>query len=71
MKIYTKTGDDGWTGLYKSKRVAKDDAVIEALGTIDELNSWFGVFNSDCTRHDVIGLIFQIQKDLFEIQDSL
>ena len=67
MKIYTKTGDDGTTGLCNLDRVKKDDAVIEAIGTIDELNSWLGVLNSGHIRHDVIGLIFQIQRDLFEI----
>ena len=60
MKIYTKTGDNGTTGLW-STYVAKDNEIIEALGTIDELNSWLGVFNSDYVRHDVTGLIFQIQ----------
>ncbi len=39
MKIYTKTGDDGTTGLFGGKRVAKFSARIEAYGTVDELNS--------------------------------
>ena len=39
MKIYTKTGDDGTTGLFGGKRVAKFSARIEAYGTVDELNA--------------------------------
>ncbi len=45
MKIYTKTGDRGQTGLYDGKRVSKDNAVIEALGSIDELNTYLGILN--------------------------
>lgn len=43
MKIYTKTGDAGTTSLVGGKRVAKDDARLEAYGTVDELNSWLGL----------------------------
>ena len=43
MKIYTKTGDDGTTGLLGSRRVRKDDLRIDAYGTIDELNAVIGV----------------------------
>lgn len=43
MKIYTKTGDSGSTGLFGGRRVSKDDPRIEAYGTIDELNSWMGL----------------------------
>lgn len=42
-KIYTRTGDAGTTGLGDGARVDKDDARIEAIGTVDELNSWLGV----------------------------
>lgn len=55
MKIYTKTGDKGETGLYGGKRVPKDDKVIEALGTIDELNAALGNLGLPLDR---------IQKDL-------
>ncbi len=43
MKIYTKTGDDGSTGLFGNKRVRKDDLRIEAYGSVDELNATIGV----------------------------
>lgn len=42
-KIYTRTGDAGSTGLGDGKRIAKDDTRIEAIGAVDELNSWLGV----------------------------
>ena len=42
MKIYTKTGDSGETGLFAGPRVPKDDARIEAYGTVDELNAFLG-----------------------------
>ena len=43
MKIYTKTGDDGHTGLLAGGRVRKDNPRIEAYGTVDELNAVLGV----------------------------
>jgi cob(I)alamin adenosyltransferase len=43
MKIYTKTGDAGTTSLVGGTRVSKDDARLEAYGTVDELNSWLGL----------------------------
>jgi cob(I)alamin adenosyltransferase len=43
MKIYTKTGDNGTTGLYDGTRVGKDEQIIEVLGTIDELSAHIGV----------------------------
>ncbi len=46
MKIYTKTGDEGKTGLIGGTRVAKSDMRIEAYGTVDELNSHIGLLLS-------------------------
>jgi cob(I)alamin adenosyltransferase len=47
MKIYTKTGDDGDTGLFAGPRVRKDDIRIEAYGTVDELNAVLGLARND------------------------
>ncbi len=58
MKIYTKTGDKGETGLFGGKRVQKSDKIIEALGAIDELNAVLGTL--DLPLED-------IQKDLMVI----
>ncbi|HEX4479107.1 MAG TPA: hypothetical protein VH142_28690, partial [Polyangiaceae bacterium] len=57
MKIYTKTGDDGTTGLFGGGRVAKDDARVEAYGTVDELNAIVG-----CAR--AIGTDPALDRDL-------
>jgi len=43
MKIYTKTGDNGETGLFGGRRVSKDSLRIEAYGTVDEANSFIGL----------------------------
>ena len=46
MAIYTKTGDKGETSLANGQRVKKNDARIEAYGTVDELNSWIGMLRA-------------------------
>lgn len=71
MKIYTKTGDDGLTGLLANRRVPKDDARIEAYGTVDELNALLGLVRS-CdidSRADV--LLNSIQNQLFVVGSAL
>jgi cob(I)alamin adenosyltransferase len=67
MKIYTKTGDDGTTGLYGGERVRKDSPRVECYGTVDELNSTLGIVNSEITTDSVKQLIYQIQNRLFTI----
>ncbi len=47
MRIYTKTGDDGSTGLFGGARVPKDDLRVEAYGTVDELNSVLGLARAE------------------------
>jgi cob(I)alamin adenosyltransferase len=64
MKIYTKKGDKGKTGLIGGTRVSKASLRIESYGTVDELNSWLGVI-----RDGEIKSIYQEQ--LIEIQDRL
>jgi cob(I)alamin adenosyltransferase len=64
MKIYTKTGDNGETGLIGGTRVSKSDVRIEAYGTVDELNSFIGMLMC----YDAVGM----QKDVLEtIQNKL
>ncbi|HBL77854.1 MAG: ATP:cob(I)alamin adenosyltransferase [Bacteroidetes bacterium GWF2_42_66] len=66
-KIYTKTGDDGTTGLIGGSRVKKYDIRLEAYGTVDELNSWLGVIRSTEIDTHSKSILEQIQKKLFVI----
>ena len=66
MKIYTRTGDDGTTGLFGAGRVAKDHARIEAIGTVDETNAAIGVAYASATTQPVVrSLLSILQHDLF------
>ncbi len=73
MPIYTKTGDKGQTGLFSGKRVSKASPRIEAIGTVDELNSVIGVVISQITnpKLQITNELIEIQKDLFEIGAAL
>jgi cob(I)alamin adenosyltransferase len=71
-KIYTRTGDDGTTGLGDGTRVAKDSARVSAYGTVDELNSAIGlVLASDIPEERVREVLTQIQHDLFDLGGEL
>lgn len=71
MKIYTKTGDDGTTGLFGGQRVAKTDPRVEAYGTVDEANSALGLARST-TRSDAIAeWLEHVQVDLFALGAEL
>lgn len=66
MKIYTRTGDDGTTGLFGAGRVAKDHARIEAIGTVDETNAAIGVAHASSSgQPDIMKLLSSLQHDLF------
>lgn len=65
MKIYTKTGDDGTTGLQGNFRVSKSHPRIIAYGTVDEANAQLGVVLSNVLDSDVRVILTQIQNDLF------
>jgi len=71
MKIYTKTGDEGTTGLFGGARVRKDEARVEAYGTIDELNSVVGVARTAPLPDDVDDVLAGVQGDLFVIGAEL
>ena len=65
MKIYTKTGDQGETGLLGGKRVSKTHPCVEVCGLLDELNSWLGVVRSKLSQGAIYTGLRQIQDDLF------
>ncbi len=71
MKIYTKTGDDGTTGLVGGNRVKKYDLRLEAYGTIDELNAAIGVLLSSELPENVAEILYKIQNKLFNIGSML
>ncbi|OGA00205.1 MAG: ATP:cob(I)alamin adenosyltransferase, partial [Betaproteobacteria bacterium RBG_19FT_COMBO_58_11] len=71
-KIYTKTGDNGSTGLGDGMRVAKNSARIEAIGDIDELNSQLGLLLTETTLPDSLRItLIRIQHELFELGGEL
>ncbi|MCR9248173.1 MAG: cob(I)yrinic acid a,c-diamide adenosyltransferase [bacterium] len=71
MPIYTKTGDDGDTGLFGNRRVPKDDARIEAYGTVDELNACIGLARAESLPKDLDDRLASIQSALFDIGADL
>jgi cob(I)alamin adenosyltransferase len=71
LKIYTKTGDDGRTGLLGPGRVAKDSVRIAAYGTIDELNAAVGVARAARPDPAADALLARVQDDLFAVGAAL
>ena len=73
--VYTKTGDDGTTGLADGSRIPKDSALIEAIGTVDELNSQIGLAISTLGRQDgftpMQSQLKRIQNELFNLGSEL
>ena len=70
-KIYTRTGDDGTTGLGDGIRVAKDSLRIEAIGEIDELNSFIGVILAHDVPEEIYDCLSRVQHVLFDIGGEL
>lgn len=78
-KIYTKTGDDGTTGLGDGQRVPKTDARVEAYGTVDEANAAIGVCvlaaegagNGQDRGAEIRALLVRIQNELFDVGADL
>ena len=71
MRVYTRTGDDGTTGLIGGTRVQKYDQRLEAYGTVDELNSWIGLIRSQDINNEDINDLITIQNKLFVIGANL
>ena len=71
MKIYTKTGDDGNTGLQGDFRIAKSHPRILAYGTVDEANAMMGVVLSNVLDDDVREVLNMIQNELFLLGSDL
>ena len=71
IKVYTKTGDDGTTGLFSGERVPKHHIRIKAYGTVDELNSWIGLIRSQGIKDEQANELIKIQHDLMYIGSEL
>jgi cob(I)alamin adenosyltransferase len=65
VKIYTKTGDGGETGLFAGGRVAKDNLRVEAYGAVDELNAVVGVVRSSAVDAELDACLYRIASELF------
>jgi cob(I)alamin adenosyltransferase len=70
-KVYTRTGDDGSTGLGGGQRVPKDSLRIDAYGTVDELNSALGVAMASGLNDGIAGPLGAIQNELFHLGSDL
>ena len=70
-KVYTRTGDDGTTGLGGGQRVGKDSLRIDAYGTVDELNSVLGVALAVGLNETLVGALGAIQNELFHLGSDL
>lgn len=71
MRIYTKSGDAGETGLFGGPRVPKDDARVEAYGTVDELNSQLGAARALLQDAELDALLAGVQNELFDLGADL
>src|SRR5215471_14457052 len=71
MKIYTRTGDDGTTGLFGGSRRSKADARVEAYGTVDEANAAIGVARAAGLSADMDAVLAMVQSELFTVGAEL
>ncbi|MEZ4410207.1 MAG: cob(I)yrinic acid a,c-diamide adenosyltransferase [Polyangiales bacterium] len=71
MKIYTKTGDQGDTGLFGGARVSKASARVDAYGTVDELNSVVGVARATGLDPSIDAVLTRVQSELFVLGAEL
>ncbi|QYR53500.1 cob(I)yrinic acid a,c-diamide adenosyltransferase [Lysobacter soyae] len=70
-KIYTRTGDDGSTGLGDGSRIQKDSARVNAYGTVDEANSCIGLVLASEVPEDIAALLTRVQHQLFDLGGEL
>jgi cob(I)alamin adenosyltransferase len=71
MRIYTKTGDTGDTGLFDGTRVSKHDPRVDAYGEVDELSAWIGLVRAERLPADIDDRLGAIQRDLFALGSML
>ena len=71
MKIYTKVGDDGTTGLFGAGRVRKDDLRVTAYGDVDELNAFLGVARTHPADAEITAVLDRLQSELFTLGAEL
>jgi cob(I)alamin adenosyltransferase len=67
VKIYTKTGDQGETGLFDGTRVSKADARVDAYGEVDEANAALGLARAHCADAEIAALLEVLQRDLHAV----
>lgn len=71
MPIYTRTGDTGTTAIFGGKRVLKCEELVDVYGSVDELNSWFGLLLSFIDNTKLQKMFTEVQNDLFIIGSTL
>jgi len=71
MPLYTKTGDDGETGLFDGTRVSKSDPRVEAYGAVDELDACLGLVRAHKVDPDLDEMLARLQRDLFALGAQL
>lgn len=71
MKIYTKTGDRGETGLFGGERVPKDSLRLNAYGTLDELNAFIGLAITEVNCDEIKNVLIDLQNKLFVVGSDL
>jgi cob(I)alamin adenosyltransferase len=67
VKIYTRTGDRGETGLFDGTRVSKSDPRVDAYGEVDEANAWLGVVRAAGLDAELAQMLERVQRDLFAV----
>ena len=70
-KIYTRTGDQGSTGLGDGTRIAKDSLRVDAMGTVDELNAVIGLLLTETLSEAIRSVLTRVQHDLFDLGGEL